>query len=262
MEYLYLYPDLSTKIFHPEEIVEYLKTKLPATKISLREDFFVHWLGLDKEKYNFTAKNLASCRIADLNSKSEKVSKTEPLPIEIEYEKNNLANPKERKIGILYDGFCFQNIYREIMTPHELRARQCHIIFTNQLIATYEESDARYHLRTSVYGVPNLISTSGIVEAPAKPKEYYLMKGLSEIVLAEWKEKNKERFIDYDDPRLTEVAKGYVMQAIFYYLIGEPFCKNKSCRLYNAHWQEEMIKAQLNKSKEFCVRHQMILDSL
>ncbi|MFC1860594.1 DUF6775 family putative metallopeptidase, partial [Chloroflexota bacterium] len=115
------------------------------------------------------------------------------------------------------------------------------------------------------YGVPSIISTTGLVEAPAKPREYYLLKQQYERLgkdLTELKERFKGRFIDYEDERLTEVMKGYAMQAILYALTGDPFCEDKDCRLYNAHWQEELIFAQLGGEYEFCGRHTRILDSL
>src|SRR3990167_2056798 len=85
-----------------------------------------------------------------------------------------------------------------------------HIVFTNQLIATWEEDDSRYHARSSVYGFPSIISTAGIVEAPAKPREFYLMKqqygmmGMDDLAIAEFNMKFEGRFIEYNDPRMTE----------------------------------------------------------
>ncbi len=256
MKYLYLYSDFATKALDLPEIGEYVKKTLPKVKVVLRKDFFLYWLGKEEKKYKSVAKKAASSRITDLNQELQNI---QPLLMEIEYEKNNLLNPEKRKSGILYDGFSFQNIYREIIPDKELQLGHCQIVFTNQLLATYDEDDRRYHLRTSIYGIPNLISTSGIAEAPAKPKEYYHFKRLGELATAEWKEKNRGRFIDYHDRRLTEVLKGYLMQAVFYHLTGDPFCKNRNCRLYNAHWQEELIKAQLNKKKDFCEFHEEIL---
>ncbi|NIM44429.1 MAG: hypothetical protein GTO54_02165, partial [Nitrososphaeria archaeon] len=67
-----------------------------------------------------------------------------------------------------------------------------------------DESNKRYHARTSVYGVPSVISTTGLVEAPAKPREYYLLKQQYEMLgkdLLELKERFKGSFIDYDDER-------------------------------------------------------------
>jgi hypothetical protein len=72
----------------------------------------------------------------------------------------------------------------------------------------------------------------------------------------------KDRFLAHDDERLTEVMKGYVMQAIFYHLTGNPFCQSRDCRLYNAHWQEEVIQAQLKSGPELCSQHQTVIASL
>jgi hypothetical protein len=114
-----------------------------------------------------------------------------------------------------------------------------------------------------VYGIPSIISTTGVVEAPAKPREYYLLKqqyGMLGKDPLELKDRFKGRFIDYEDERLTEVMRGYAMQAVFYSLIGDPFCEDKGCRLYNAHWQEELIFAQLEGEYEFCPRHTELIE--
>ncbi len=120
----------------------------------------------------------------------------------------------------------------------------------------------RYHARTSVYGFPSIISTTGLVEAPAKAREYYLLKQQYEMVgkdIQAVKEQFTGTFIDYEDERLTEVIKGYAMQAVFYALSGDPFCEDRGCRLFNAHWQAELIFAQLDSGYEFCPRHGDIL---
>jgi hypothetical protein len=192
------------------------------------------------------------------------VSGQEPLYGEIEYEKRRILG-KTRSFGILYDGFHLLRIFGEIMSREECSLEFVHIFFTNRLFATWDDSDKRYHLRTSVYGIPSIISTTGLVEAPAKPREYYLLKQQYERLgkdLTELKDRFKGSFIDYEDERLTQVIKGYAMQAIFYSLTGDPFCEDKGCRLYNAHWQEELIFAQLESGYEFCGRHTKSLDSL
>ena len=73
------------------------------------------------------------------------------------------------------------------------------------------------------------------------------------------KDRFKGRFVDYDDERLTEVVKGYVIQAVFYTLTGNPFCEDRGCRLYNAYWQDELVFAQLESEYEFCPRHSELL---
>ena len=85
------------------------------------------------------------------------------------------------------------------------------------------------------------------------------MAGLDEKQL---REELAGRFVDYGDLRLTEILKGYSMQAVFYHLTGEPFCDNPDCRLFNAHWQEQMIQAQLTTAQEYCPRHRKLLEKL
>jgi hypothetical protein len=119
-----------------------------------------------------------------------------------------------------------------------------------------------------------LISTTGIVEAPVKPREFYIklaaynrarQAGVTvpkeKEFMEELQEEFKNRFITYDDSRMTETAKGYTLQAIFYLLWGEAFCNDPECRLYNAHTQEEMIHTQI-ESGRFCERHQLFLETL
>lgn len=45
-------------------------------------------------------------------------------------------------------------------------------------------------------------------------------------------------------------------------LIEELFCEDRGCRLYNAHWQEELLFAQLNSKYEFYENHDKNLGSL
>jgi hypothetical protein len=193
------------------------------------------------------AQEFARAKIVDPQKKG---LNPDPLPAEIEYELKVLLNQKPS--GLLYDGFCLQEIFRRMTPQQEHNLSHAHIIFTSRLFGTYE--DNRYHARVAVFGTPSLISTTGIVEAPAKPREFYLRRQLreNEAVL---KEEFKGRFIDYNDERITEVMKGYLMQAFFYHAFDNPFCDDPNCRLYNAHWQEEVIKAQIDSKYEFCPFH-------
>lgn len=142
----------------------------------------------------------------------------------------------------------------------------CHIIITDKIFVTLDEYN-KPHIRASIYGYPSVISTSGIVEGPAKPRQYYLCKQkytqlrIWEIEEPGLKKKFKGRFIDYQDKRMTQVLKGYIAQAIFFHITQEPFCKNKSCRLYNAHWQEDLIHSQLEVGR-FCLRHRKLLEKI
>ena len=240
-----------------EEITHYLGQKMGRVEIEIRGNPFANLL---QERISDYAQKIASTKIQELNKKIE--TEQEPLYGEIEYEKRRILG-KTKAFGILYDVFYLQRPFLDIIPREERRLELIHIIFTNRLLATWDESNQRYHLRTSIYSIPSIISTTGLVEAPAKPREYYLLKQQYENLgrdITELKDRFKGGFIDYRDRRLTEVVKGYAMQAVFYSLTGYPFCEDKGCRLYNAHWQEELIFAQLDSRYEFCPQHTKFLE--
>jgi hypothetical protein len=255
LERIILYDeDVSDKL-QIREIAEYLRGKLSEVQVESRGTPFASC----PDKSSDFARKLASIKIQDIQR--EVVSENNPLYGEIQFEKRRIMG-ETRGFGVLYDGFHLQRIFSELIPQMERNLGFVHIFLTNRLFATWDENDKRYHLRTSVYGVCSIISTTGLVEAPARPKEYYLLKNQYEMLgrdPLELKDRFKGRFIDYDDERLTEVAKGYVMQAFFYTLTGNPFCEDRGCRLYNAHWQEELIFAQLESEYEFCQRHREFL---
>ena len=258
---IFLYNDPSSKTLNLKEIRNYLKCKLGNIDVRERKDFNIFHLNLKKiDEY---AKELAQCKVRSLTNPEIDF---EPLPGEVRYEKKLVEYPKFKVSGVLYDGYQLDTVFQSLIPKNGLSFNYLHIVFTNRLFGTFDENDRRYHARVIICGYPSIISTTGIVEAPAKPREFYHIKQKysmlgTDIPLEVIKKQIYGRFIDYDDPRLTEVMKGYVMQSVFYHLTQEPFCKEKDCRLYNAHWQEEVINAQL-KGSEFCEKHEQILRNI
>ena len=142
-----------------------------------------------------------------------------------------------------------------------------HIVFEDRLICTFSEEDWRYHARTILGGSPSIISTTGIVEAPAKSKEYYINQMLSAAydIATNGDDKNDgisssgKKYLDYGDYRINFTAVGYVLQTLFFFITeGNPFCNDIICRLYNAHWQEELIHSQI-QSERLCNEHAALL---
>ena len=185
-----------------------------------------------------------------------------PLPMEIEYEKCRLLEPSDLRRGIFYDGFAVCEIAASLLPSPARRRSELHIVFTDQLLGTFDPDDHRYHARTAVFSVPVIISSAGLVQAPARPREYYLMKhalrlaGKGEGAEAALTAQSGGRWLEPGDPRITDVAKGYAAQAVAYQLWGHPFCDNPSCRLFNAHRQDEMLRAQVGGvGMGFCEKH-------
>lgn len=169
-----------------------------------------------------------------------------------------------KRRGLLFDFIETEKAFVKLL--YATFKNSCHIILTPKLFATFDEQK-KLHIRPVIFSYPPVISIPGIVEGPAKPKKYYRYKqrltqlGIWQVEEPSIKKKFKERFIDYEDKRLTEVLKGYIAQALFFYIMDEPFCKEKFCRLYNAHWQEDLIYAQITSGK-FCSKHEAILKNI
>jgi len=252
---------MSSKIFlyrspHAEVNLEELGAYIKKTfnfEVELREDFFSH--------FDFDAKHvarkIAELRVVDI---SKPFKKNKPFPVEIKLEEGILRGKSAP--GLLYDGFYFMELMRDIIPEEERRKDFLHLYITDRLLGTFDEDDLRYHARTVILGYPCIISTSGIVEAPAKPREFYIEKSLLKAgaeELIKLKEKYRGRFIDYGDKRMQRVVEGYSAMAVFYHYLGEVFCTSRKCRLYNAHWQEELIEAQLSEP-ECCSKHEDMLE--
>ena len=208
-----------------------------------------------------TAKQLASCRIFNTRKPFEFHS---PSTEEIEFEKNSFQNSSKIKSIIMYDGFEFQKILSDLISEDENLTNNFHLIFTNRLMCTYDYDDYRYHGRAIICSNPSIISITGIIEAPAKPKEYFieLISNIAQgLNLDSIKKKYQGTYLEYHDERISTIVEGYVMQALFYYLTGEPFCEFKECRLFNPHWQKELLHSQIEMGK-LCKKHQKILGDL
>jgi len=182
------------------------------------------------------------------------------LPTSIELDKENFQN--DSKKPMMYDGFILQKMYQEILNNKslELDLSNLFIVITDKLICTFEETDWRYHARYIILGNPTIISTSGILEGPAKPKDYYLKLvqfSLDPEIAKKVDEQYKGRFIEYNDRMINEIIESLVIQSLYFFKVGEAFCEDTNCRLFNSHWQEDLIR--LSKSKTLCKKHTYIL---
>ena len=254
----FLYADPSSATLDLEEVASYLEGTL-GLDCEVRGDFFSRHGGRKREAL---ARSIASTRVRNIMRPFDPM---EPLYGEVQFELRLLEEPGKRVPGILYDAYRYLRVMRDLLPPRERTLKALHVAFEHRILGTFEE-DGRYHARAVACGYPSVVSTSGIVEAPAKPKAYYKVKAQLSIALGAVpfdaaKEPFKGQFIDYDDPRLTEVAKGYALQAAMYHITKDPFCEEASCRLFNAHWQSEVIMAQLD-SGILCKRHRGVASGI
>lgn len=253
-----MYADPSAVTLDLRAVATYVR-RTTGLATAVREEFFHH----HSADLGRLAGAIAAARVTDVTHPWE--SKPAPPPL-VDFERRLLETPEHRVPGVLYDGLRLQAIYRSALPPNERTLRIAHIALTSRLPGTFDDADRRYHARAVILGYPGLVSTSGLVEAPAKPRGFYAAKRAMRIESADaryevLKERYAGQFVDYDDARLSIVVRGYVLQPLFYHMTGEPFCDDEACILFNAHWQEEMLRAQV-ESGSLCARHREVAEAL
>ncbi len=203
------------------------------------------FLSLPEDELFHFAELIAGTRVDDISVPLDAVAS--PAPVDTLSEIDKLKGKKSYR-GEFYDGLWIQRIYHRAIAgkvPDELGEGFVHLIFTSRLFGTFE--GRRYHARVVLGGSPSIVSTSGLVEAPAKPREYYFIKGAlvrSGKDAGELDRMYEGRFVDYDDPKTSSIICSYALQAVYYELTGTAFCDDPSCCLCNSHWQEEVLKVQ------------------
>jgi hypothetical protein len=242
---VYLYSDHPSKSLSIAKIIEGLD------KLNIHcesKGNFFEYLNLNKDEQLELYKKISQTRVDD-----------------IEREKYRLDTVSENHTfdnKVLYDGFLFTKVVNKyFMSNLDRPQNNIYIIFTNRLLCTFENK--RYHARVILMGYPTFISTSGLVEAPAKPREYYFLK--AQYIAAgkntgELDEYFKGKYVGYDDPKTTDILLSYTLQAIFYELTGQAFCSSKKCCLFNSHWQKDVLEIQYRA--KLCQQHQKLLDNL
>ena len=247
---IFLYDEPSIPEIKLDDLAEFLE-KTFHIPVQKRKNIF-----LDNHQI---AKSLAATRIFNYR---QEFQRHDPTPEEIQFEMDSFLDSSKVENIILYDGFEFHKVVSSLIPKEESNLDNFHLIFTNKLTCTFDDSDYRYHGRALIGANPSIISTTGIIEAPAKPRQYYIDMmanyGMG-LNIDSIKEKYKGQYLEYHDSRLDKIIQGYAMQAIFYHITGESFCEFLDCRLYNAHWQADLLYSQLEFGK-LCPRHQKIIE--
>ena len=92
-----------------------------------------------------------------------------------------------------------------------------------------------------VMGPAAIISLKGILYAPAKPLQYYIMM-------------HSFGFDEKIDVKVDKVLKMLLLQFYAYFKREEIFCENRECMLHNCHTTEE-----IKKVKGLCEKHKEML---
>jgi hypothetical protein len=267
-KYIHIYCNKVNTLEFVNVIVPEVRKYFTNITIDMRHPFLTH---ID----DVIAEKLVSIRISDTKKPFSEQPKIKESEQNVFYEKNfsipiilngagnnNITSRREYEELILYDGFLMQRLFNTMINENESNTDHVHIVFEDRLICTFSQEDWRYHARTIVGGNPSIISTTGIVEAPAKPKEWYLKQMQLATYYSDDENEDtstEKKYLDYGDYRINFIAVGYVLQALFFFITeGDPFCNDNNCRLYNAHWQEELIHSQI-ETESLCNEHAALL---
>jgi len=263
LDRIYMFDSSGLPVVHVEELGDYATNLMGGIEITCSDDFIGYCAARLERQHiedlkDDLAVRLAEARVLDTGKRTQVGTRLRPY---VDYERRLLDREPPRPVGVLYDGFDLCAAYNVFLSQADTPPDGLVVVLTNQLFGTFDENDGRYHARVIILGQPCIISTTGLVEAPARPREFYLERqlGFGEL---QREADMPERWLRPDDPRTTEVMKGYVAQAICYHLTGEPFCEERGCRLFNAHWQEDLLFSQLEGESEFCVYHEQLLRTL
>jgi hypothetical protein len=267
-KYIKFYNDSSWAELDIDKIISYLKKVFPNNVIEKEIKSLSFLNSTDKEKnclfYNKSiVQDLKKpLYIYDLNYYNHSTYKDKEIKVVESNKKNEFVDL------LLYDGFLFQKILQKLIENDEMQQHQeltfskINILITDQLLCTFDETDWRYHARSIICGNPTLISTSGIVEGVAKPRDYYYKLYFfkeNPVIFDDLKKEYEGQFINYNDPRINDVIEGLVLQSLFYFInSGDPFCEDRDCRFFNAHFQNDIIRININK-KKICQRHEILI---
>jgi hypothetical protein len=199
--------------------------------------------------------DLAGLRVINPDSPDLNVN---PFPQEVAFERRMREECQCGK-GVVYAGVHLATLLGGVLSAKGVLWGAKPIFITRDYIATFDRDNLRWHLRYAVFSFPVLISLPGIIEAPARPREYYLLRGQG-VPEAGMPESVRDRYLTADDSRLPRVLAGILLQAFFYYQSGDPFCADPLCSLYNAHWQEELLRSQQDEPYIVCPGHRQALE--
>lgn len=254
LEYLYLYDDPDSAGLDTDYLAHWLAHILPDVQVGVRTDFLTFHLGRFAEAerdalVEVLCAQLEGAEITNLVQPRDR-AKLPPLP------------PEDRGLDVVYEAAALQAVLRLLIPEEERVSTRLHVMFTANYLGVWPEAEAYLKLQPAAPGLPNLISTSGLVEALELPRQYHFMR--QQLAILGVEEEVEDVFADstvgYGDPRLNEVCKAYLLQALFFHLTGESGCNDPECRLHIVPTHEDTVRRQVTGKPRLCARHQALLE--
>ena len=247
---LYLYDEPEAPGLDVDHLGGYLAAVLPACEAHPRSDFLTHHLARFTDEQRETLGEqllgqLQRARVTNLVPPALRDSLPAEDPVEAGWEE-------------VYHSPSLQAVLHLLIPPEESHLSDLHLSLTNLRLGRWPAADRPFRLSPALFGEPNLLSLTSLLEGPETSREYqFLRVQMAMFGLEEGLEVVEDRFaprmLAEGDPRLNETVKGLLLQAVFYRLFGEAFCPDPACRLYNATAQEELLEAQTGPGRD-CAR--------
>ncbi|MEA3403550.1 MAG: DUF6775 family putative metallopeptidase [Armatimonadota bacterium] len=237
-------------------VAQYLSDLLPSVGVEARTDFFTYHLGqFDLPQVEVLTEEVAArLREREVHNLVGP-ARRDDLPPE---------RPEDRELGTVYRAEPLQEVMRTLLPQDQRGGEHLHIVHIAQCIGHWAAGASRFRLQIIQHGQPSIISTTGFVEVPALPREYafrraYLLGFGMEEAAAELDERFAHRALAHGDERITQVATGFALQALFKRLFDEEGCEDPTCPLHPAATHDELAAAHLGEESGLCERHLKML---
>ena len=256
LEHIYLYDAPEAAGLDLADVAAFLRELIPTVATEMRTDYLTHHLvRFDPEQVKVLtaelSKRLDEREVTNLVYPEDR----ELLPPE---------SPKQRGLQTVYLAGPLQEVLAPLLPEDERGPAHLHLLFISHCVGAWSQQRREFALRIMQPGQPTLISAACFIEAMRPSREYSFRRahlvalGLGDA-LDDLDEQFTGRTFGYGDPRLTEIAAGYALQAVFHHLFGEVECEDPTCRLHRATTQEEMAAAQFGPDAGLCERHARML---
>jgi hypothetical protein len=234
----------------------FLAELLPEARVETRTDFFTYHLGkFEPEQVEVLTEQIAARlderEVRDLVHPDLR-DETPPV------------RPEERDLGVVYRAEPLQAVMAPVISKEECSESHLHIVYLTQCLGHFEADRPLLTLEIIQHGQPTIISTTAFVEVPELPREYtfkraqMLSMGVQDAV-DELDERFAEKALRHGDSRITRVAVGYALQALFHRVFDERGCEDPHCPLHRASTHDELHEAHLAEDSGLCERHTRML---
>jgi hypothetical protein len=250
LDTVYLYDDPDTAGLDVDALSGWVAARLPHTHVAVRTDYLTHQLA----RFSSAHQEALIAELSDQLQRAEVDNLVRPQ----DRQRLPAVAPDERGLDVVYEAVALQGVLGLLLDAAEAKLSHLHVMFTSSYVGVWRANEGYLRLRAAVLGVPNIISTSGLVEALELPRQYHFMRQQLAVVGVE-DDVDKvfaDQTLGYGDPRVNEVCKGYLMQALFYRLTGETGCEDPACRLHLHTTHRAALRTQVLGRPGLCERHE------